>query len=1040
MIGKYPLFRLALCIIIMATAWFYPLSASYYDWSSISLPCQPVDSDIARKENEGDNDTLNYLNNQLISFLQNDDLINSRIIVGKILKKINITDAKENDALSSTYYLTGIFYLKSREFSDAVKYLTLSAGIKEQLNNYDERYARILYNLGVAYYSMGDYANQEHYALMSLEIEKKLFGESSPLLIESCNLLSIACLGLQEYEKSLEFSKFALNISNLNSGATVARDLMALYNNLGVTYIHLADYSKAKVYLEKTESVYILNHVPLNEDYLSLYNNMAITYEFLGLSDKSDEYYEKGIKLAYSINSSLAYNYIISYAITLGNRGNSVKGEALLRSAMERAKREFGVDSPVFFYVLSRYAEYLMKIKKDNKQALEYYRLCIGYLGKNNRNLFLEDHVFVGYALSLAENGETSEALSIIQSLLYPGKEPGQDHESPGNLYENPDLGSLKADQMSLRILQSKYIILWKLYGETKDIRILETASSTAKLIVEILEKVRINITEEDSRLILGDRYRESYINAIRDFNLLYNQTGRRVYLDEAFEYSEKSKVAGLLTATRELNASHFNIPENLSELERKLKRDIGLMNAKIEEETIRTNPDTSLINSYKENILRSSLVRDSLVAVFEKRYPGYFTFKYNTSVEKLSDLPGMIGRNANYINYVLSDTMLYIFVANRKKSQLLAFPADSSLYADIREFRLLLGMPSPSDNARSKFDAFQKIGYRLYQKIFEPLRPYLISKKLLISPDNILSYIPFETIPTAPASGDRIMYNKIPYLMNEFDISYTYSVTFLAESMKQKSRFSNKLIAFAPSYTDPIDVGTVLMNRQIVDGVLPELPYARQEAEYVSSLTGGTLYENNMANESVFKNESGKYDIIHLAMHTILNDKDPMYSTLIFSPESESADDRYLKTYEIYSIPLRAKMVVLSSCNSGTGYLFSGEGILSLARGFMYSGSKSVVMAMWEIEDRSGTEIVEGFYNNLKKGFSKSSALRRARIKYLEKSDQLRSHPYFWSALVVYGNNTPLYYPWSLIFVIGSSCIIILGFVVFYFRRRKNS
>ena len=121
---------------------------------------------------------------------------------------------------------------------------------------------------------------------------------------------------------------------------------------------------------------------------------------------------------------------------------------------------------------------------------------------------------------------------------------------------------------------------------------------------------------------------------------------------------------------------------------------------------------------------------------------------------------------------------------------------------------------------------------------------------------------------------------------MNEFDISYTYSVTFMAESMKRETRFSNRLIAFAPSYSDPIDIGSVLMNRQLVNGVLPDLPFAKQEAEYVSSVTNGKLYENEDAKETVYKNESGKYDIIHLAMHTILNDKDPMYSTLIFSSD----------------------------------------------------------------------------------------------------------------------------------------------------------
>ena len=69
--------------------------------------------------------------------------------------------------------------------------------------------------------------------------------------------------------------------------------------------------------------------------------------------------------------------------------------------------------------------------------------------------------------------------------------------------------------------------------------------------------------------------------------------------------------------------------------------------------------------------------------------------------------------------------------------------------------------------------------------------------------------------------------------------------------------------------------------------------------------------------------------------------------------------------------------MVVLSSCNTGTGLLYSGEGILSLARGFIYSGSQSVVMSMWEIEDKSGTDIVELFYKNIRKGYSKSVALK---------------------------------------------------------------
>ena len=87
----------------------------------------------------------------------------------------------------------------------------------------------------------------------------------------------------------------ALNIAGNNPGSVDITDLQAIYSNLGVTYIHLADYSKAKVYLEKSESLYHLKHFLHDDNYFSLLNNLAITYGFLGLSEKSDEYYEKGI-------------------------------------------------------------------------------------------------------------------------------------------------------------------------------------------------------------------------------------------------------------------------------------------------------------------------------------------------------------------------------------------------------------------------------------------------------------------------------------------------------------------------------------------------------------------------------------------------------------------------------------------------------------------------------------------------------------------------------------------------------------------------
>jgi CHAT domain-containing protein len=421
----------------------------------------------------------------------------------------------------------------------------------------------------------------------------------------------------------------------------------------------------------------------------------------------------------------------------------------------------------------------------------------------------------------------------------------------------------------------------------------------------------------------------------------------------------------------------------------------------------------------------------------FEKDYPEYYSIKYSTRVPSLKEIPAITGRNNNYLNYVMSDSMLYIFIINRKYQKIITYETDSSFVSKLMKFRLLLSNPSPSESARTKFSDFQEAGFELYRLLIEPVRMYLISDNLMISPDNLLSYIPFETLLSSKYSGDEILYRKLPYLMNDYSISYVYSATFMQENVARNYSKTKDLIAFAPVYDRAINTDSLVLTRESGETLNP-LPYSRQEAEYISQKTRGKLYLDNEARESTFKREAGRYDIIHLAMHTWLNDMYPMNSAMIFTQSSDNPEDGLLNTYEVYGIPLKARMVVLSSCKTGYGKLSTGEGILSLAKGFLYSGSQSVVMSMWEIEDRSGTDIIKMFYDNLLKGKSKSSALKKARKDYLENASQLRSHPYFWSTLLIYGDNAPIYGQRKKFIIILIA--LISGIILIYLMKRRYS
>lgn len=971
---------------------------------------------------------LDKLNNEFVATISSGDTARSGIYVNSIIKILEEDGISEITASNSHYYL-GVFYLLSGKNQEALNWLRLSSLIREKIDLYDNNHAKCLFNMGIAYNNLGDFNRMEQSILRSLEIEKKLYGESSPMLLSGFSALVTAYINLNEYSTAISYGNKALKLIE-GSEENYISDIALIYANIGACHAHLSDYSKAILYLEKAESFYRENFLTEDEKYINLLNSLAATSFYLGNHEKSEEYFKIGLDKIKSENSALTLNFMNSFAITLGNSGNIERGEAVLISLLERASNSYGQGSREYYEVVKNYADYLRIYKVDPERSLRLYEKCIAYLDNHEEDLSLSDPVHLGYALVLAELGKSVKALTVIQKLLFRGISESQTPSAPGN----PPNDLIKPVQWSINLLKAKYRVLWDIYKNFGDQDFLFAAAETSELIISLVDKVRLTISEEDSRLVLGDRFRDSYLYAIRDLDLCYKITGDITFLNKAFIYSEKSKVAGLLAATRELKATQFHIPADIAEFERRLRSEIRFYDERVSEEISGNSPDASIISKWKDLVMEATRKRDSLISMFETQYPEYHRIKYNTEVVLPDDIPGIAGRNTNYLNYVVSDTILYIFLVNRKLIKLFSIPVDSGFFSNVREFRDLLSYPS--NDAKSSFRRFNATGTALYRILLDPVRKYFISDRLLISPDGILSYIPFEAIPMEEITSDAVLFNEVRYLLKNFKISYTYSATFLSESFRKDNSLSNSLIAFAPVYTGTINVDSLLNNREAAGVHLHDLPYARMEAEFVANMTGGRLFINNSARESVFKSEAGKYDIIHMAMHTVLNDEFPMHSKMLFYQGKDSVEDGSLNTYEVYGVPLKAKMVILSSCNTGTGILRSGEGIISLARGFVYSGSQSVIMSMWEIEDRSGTEIVRSFYRYLRRGASKSNALRRARIRYLANADMLRSHPYFWSSLVIYGNNSPLYFAGR--FVLITVPIVLLISLIVALNHRK--
>jgi tetratricopeptide (TPR) repeat protein len=348
---------------------------------------------------------LGKLNSGFLASITAKDTARSRVYLYLILKTLR-EENNDNITTSNSQYYIGVYYFSSGNYSEAINWMKLSASMCEQLKTNEEIHSKCLFNLGIAYSKLGDFGRMEDYTLKSLEIEKSLYGDKSPLLLRGYSALVNAYYELNEYNKAIIYGNTALSLTG-GSIENYKSDLAILYSNIGVCHARLSDYSKAVLYLEKAESIYTEYSLPEDENYINLLNSLAANYFFLGLHDKSDEYFNKGIQKTGSSNSVLSLNFMNSFAIVLGNAGKISKGADLIVNALEKAKRFYGPYSRDYFEVVKNYAEYLRTYKVDLKKSLELYEQCISYLNSHEDDFSLKEPVLLGYSLALSENGES---------------------------------------------------------------------------------------------------------------------------------------------------------------------------------------------------------------------------------------------------------------------------------------------------------------------------------------------------------------------------------------------------------------------------------------------------------------------------------------------------------------------------------------------------------------------------------------------------------------------------------------------------------
>ncbi|HEX2714782.1 MAG TPA: CHAT domain-containing protein, partial [Candidatus Acidoferrales bacterium] len=254
-----------------------------------------------------------------------------------------------------------------------------------------------------------------------------------------------------------------------------------------------------------------------------------------------------------------------------------------------------------------------------------------------------------------------------------------------------------------------------------------------------------------------------------------------------------------------------------------------------------------------------------------------------------------------------------------------------------------------------------------LYRELMAPLLPLLENvRHLVIVPHGNLHYLPFHAI----RAGDE-------FLCDRFAISYAPSAQMFAvcQSRRATAR-GGSLIMGIPDQRAP----QILAEVQCVAGLLPQ----------------PQLLIGSRATAAALREKGPEIDLLHIATHGTYRQDNPMFSSIRLG-------DGYLNLFDLSQMHLAASLVALSGCATGMNVVAGGDELLGLQRGLLRAGGASLLLSLWDVNDRSAAELMRHFYESFVKTGSAPRALQIA----MQELRRNHPHPYFWAPFILVGRIT---------------------------------
>lgn len=572
------------------------------------------------------------------------------------------------------------------------------------------------------------------------------------------------------------------------------------------------------------------------------------------------------------------------------------------------------------------------------------------------------------------------------------------DHEKARQYYSQAlELSDKIEDRLGKRIYLANLGKLCEQIGQ------LQPAFDYLARAADLFDEQRATIKLDDLKTSFANRGEELYKNVVR----VCLSLGKRV---EALEYVGRAKSRALvdLLSNSPIDISHMTGSEDeaLKRLilkERELRAQIDRL-----ERIFWQGPSISSDGGHRGGIVTAEEAQKvysewrDVVNQLKRRHPNYATLVSSSTLgfKEIKSLWGegsLLRDDTVIIEYFWTDEfLLAASVSNSHREPVMHMLAGSeerdALTMDLETF---LEMSSTEG-----WEVPVSLCKRMYDSLLRPVLEDISQPigRLVIVPHGSLFHLPFAAL----HDGDN-------YLCAKYSFSYLPSTSLIPvlsrgplEPVEEDST-SRYLVSAISDYSATRRDGLVFSSSLRSAAGLDDLSYTMEEARNI--LAVGTMAARDaklITNEEVKENFStlfSQYPVVHFAGHAVFNPEEPMASGLVLSDGTVLTAASILERSSLRTQV--GRLLVLSACQTGVNLVTPGGEILGLARALMYAGMPNLVLSLWEVADRSTSDLMQDFHNHWQAGkVSIADALRAAQRSAFEAGQPIHA----WAPFIHFG------------------------------------